>query len=285
MRAGADVGMAVGAGVEVVAAVVAVDQVDPAGDGADLVDHGLERDATGMGVAGVEAETDLVGAVGGRDSVEDALDPVEVAGHGVVAAGGVLDQERDLQVGGLDGLAPVVEADGRVVVLVDMAAVDDQTARPDLGSGVHVLLEELARRDPDPVVGGGDVDDVGSVDVETDARGLGVGPQPGHASGVADLGASVALRVAEEELHVRRSTGLRLGDRVGLLDVGSEGEVGGCAHTAIVGTATDSARAGRRWQAGPMNVIVLVVLTLALLGIVVAAGWVVAASLSSRSRD
>ena len=34
-----------------------------------------------------------------------------------------------------------------------------------------------------------------------------------------------------------------------------------------------------------MNVIVLVVLSLALLGIVVAAGWVVAASLSSRSRD
>ena len=34
-----------------------------------------------------------------------------------------------------------------------------------------------------------------------------------------------------------------------------------------------------------MDVIVLVVLTLALLGIVVAAGWVVVASLSRRSRD
>ena len=37
-------------------------------------------------------------------------DPVEVAGHRVVAAGGVLDQQRDLDVGGLDRLAPVVEA-------------------------------------------------------------------------------------------------------------------------------------------------------------------------------
>jgi hypothetical protein len=34
-----------------------------------------------------------------------------------------------------------------------------------------------------------------------------------------------------------------------------------------------------------MNVIVLVVLSLALLGIVVAAGWVVVAALSPRSRD
>ena len=34
-----------------------------------------------------------------------------------------------------------------------------------------------------------------------------------------------------------------------------------------------------------MNALVLIVLTLALLGIVVAAGWVVVASLSSRSRD
>jgi hypothetical protein len=34
-----------------------------------------------------------------------------------------------------------------------------------------------------------------------------------------------------------------------------------------------------------MNVVVLVVLSLALIGIVVAGAWVVAASLSNRSRD
>ena len=122
------------------------------------------------------------------------------------------------------------------------------------------------------------------MDVEADARRLGVGPQPRRPSGVADLGALVALRVAEEELHVGRPTCLRLGDRVGLLDVGSEGEVG-WAHAAIVGKGADSASAARWWQAERMNAIVLVVLTLALLGIVVAAGWVVVAALSTHSRD
>ena len=75
--------------------------------------------------------------------------------------------------------------------------------RADLGRGVHVLLEQLAARDPDAVVGGGDVDDVRRVHVEVDARRLGVRPQAGGASGVPDLGALVALRVAEEELHER----------------------------------------------------------------------------------
>jgi hypothetical protein len=101
-----------------------------------------------------------------------------------------------------------------------------------------VLLQELARRDPDPVVGGGDVDDVGSVDVEADAGRLGVSPQALRATGIADLGALVSLRVAEEELHVRRLPRVRLGDRVGLVDVGSPGDA---AHLAIVGTGTDSA--------------------------------------------
>src|SRR4029078_5983678 len=52
----ADVRVALRVGVDLVAAVVAVDEVDPAGDGADLVDDRLERDAAGVGVAGVEAE-------------------------------------------------------------------------------------------------------------------------------------------------------------------------------------------------------------------------------------
>ena len=97
-------------------------------------------------------------------------DPLEVAGHRVVAAGGVLDQQRQLDVGRLDRLAPVVEALRGVVVLVDVAAVHDQALRADRRRGVDVLLEQLARRDPDPVVGGGDVDEVGRVDVEVDAR-------------------------------------------------------------------------------------------------------------------
>ena len=168
-------------------------------------------------------------ALGRGDRVPHPGDPVEVAGHRVVAAGGVLDQQRDLDVGGLDGLAPVVEALGRVVVLVDVAAVDDQALGADLGGGVHVLLEQLAARDPDAVVGGGDVDDVGRVHVEVDAGRLGVRAQAVGAAGVADLGALVALRVAEEELHQRGLARLRLGDRVGLLDVGSDGDAAGHA--------------------------------------------------------
>ena len=65
----------------------------------------------------------------------------------------------------------------RVVVVVDVAAVDDQALGADLGGGVHVLLEQLAARDPDPVVRGRDVDEVGRVDVEVDAGRLGVGAQ------------------------------------------------------------------------------------------------------------
>ncbi|MGC3993635.1 MAG: hypothetical protein QM779_05870 [Propionicimonas sp.] len=46
-----------------------------------------------------------------------------------------------VEVGRLDGLAPVVEADRRVVVgLVDVATVHDQTLRADLRRGVDVLL-------------------------------------------------------------------------------------------------------------------------------------------------
>src|SRR5688500_691441 len=53
---GPEAGVPVGAGVEVVAAVVGVDQVDPAGDPQDVLDDRLQRVATGVGVAGVEAE-------------------------------------------------------------------------------------------------------------------------------------------------------------------------------------------------------------------------------------
>ena len=194
-------------------------QVDAAGDLQHVLDHGLQGVAAGVGVAGVEAEPDLVGALGRGDGVEDPVDALEVAGHRVVAAGGVLDEQRQLDVGGLHRLAPVVEADGRVVVLVDVAAVDDQSLGADRGRRVDVLLEELARGDPDPVVGRGDVDDVGRVDVEVDARRGRVVPQSVGASGVADLGTLVALRVAEEELHEARAPGPRLGDRVGLVDV------------------------------------------------------------------
>ena len=199
-----------------------MDQVDAAGDLADVLDHRLERVAAGVGVAGVEAEADVLRALGGGDGLPDTGDPVEVARHRVVAAGRVLDQERDLDVGRLDRLAPVVEALGRVVVLVDVTAVDDQPLRADLGRGVHVLLEELAARDADPVVRRGHVDDVGRVDIEIDAGLLGAGLESGCALGVGHHRALVGLRVAEEELHQARAARGRLGDGVGLVYVGTD---------------------------------------------------------------
>ncbi|GAW48088.1 hypothetical protein PD653_1010 [Nocardioides sp. PD653] len=75
--------------------------------------------------------------------------------------------------------------------------------------------------------------------VEPDPRGVGVGLEALGATGVAELGALVALRVAEEELHVGRLAGLRLGNGVGLVDVGTD------VHAATLGTHADSVTGGR----------------------------------------
>ena len=116
----------------------------------------------------------------------------------------------------------------------------------DLGGRVQVLLEELAGRDADAVVGGRDVHDVGRVDVEADARGLGVGPQLGRPAVVPDLRTLVALRVAEEELHVGRLARLGLGDRVGLLRRGlrGRGRLDSYPHRR---RGADRASGGRWW--------------------------------------
>jgi hypothetical protein len=84
---------------------------------------------------------------------------------------------------------------------------------------------------------------------------------------------------------VRRLPRLRLGDRVGLLDVGAKGGVNSCTHVAIVGRGADNARAARRWQAGSMNLVVLVALILVLAGIVAAAVQVIWAVASNRTRN
>src|SRR5580692_10558314 len=55
---GGDVGVPVPARAELIARVVAVHQVDPAGDRLDPVDHVGQVDAGRVGVAGVQAEPD-----------------------------------------------------------------------------------------------------------------------------------------------------------------------------------------------------------------------------------
>ena len=113
--AGAEVGVPVGAGVERVAAVVGVHEIDAAGDGEDALDDAGQLLAAGMGVAGVEAEPGPELA----DRVPEPREPVEPAGHRVVAARGVLDQDRQRKPPVVarpgERLTPVVEADRRVV--------------------------------------------------------------------------------------------------------------------------------------------------------------------------
>ena len=88
----AEVLVAVAAGAGLVLRVVAVDEVDAAGDGQDALDGVDQLLAGGVGVAGVEAEADA----GVADVVPQPGDRVEVAGHGVVAAGGVLEVDGHL---------------------------------------------------------------------------------------------------------------------------------------------------------------------------------------------
>jgi hypothetical protein len=117
------------------------------------------------------------------------------------------------------------------------------------------------------------------VDVEADAGRLRVGAEALGSAGVSHLGAVVALRVAQEELDVGCLPRLRLGDRVRLLDVGSQRDT---AHLAIVGTRTDSASGAGRWQAVRMDAVVLVVMILLLVAIAAAALMIVGVALDKR---
>src|SRR5207237_3310148 len=118
--------------------------------------------ACSEGVTGVEAEagTEL------GDGVPQPGEVVELAGTGVVAARGVLDQDRQWVGRALERLAPAVEALRRVLVLADVATVHDQPAGADGGGRLGVLVDDLAAGDPYPIVAARDVDQVGRVDVD-----------------------------------------------------------------------------------------------------------------------
>src|SRR5262245_50262717 len=105
--------MPVAAGVEGVLRVVRVDEVDAAGDRSNPLDQVDQLLTAGVRVARVEAEARAKLS----DRVPQPRDLVELAGAGVVAAGGVLDQYRQREATRLgraaEHLAPVVEADRR----------------------------------------------------------------------------------------------------------------------------------------------------------------------------
>src|SRR5207247_6619806 len=117
-------------------------------------------------MAGVEAETWLVVA----DRIPQLADAIEVAGHRLGPACGVLNQDRERESAVLgclrEQLAPVVDSDCRVIVAEDMATVNDQPFGSDSGGGLCVLTEQFAARYPDSVVRRGHVEHVWRVDVD-----------------------------------------------------------------------------------------------------------------------
>ena len=205
-------GVVVAPGTGRVAGVVAVDQVDAAGDGPNILHHGGQIQAGGVRVAGVQAEPDVAQVVGAVEGGPQVADGFEVSHHRFLAARGVLDQDRHLQVEAVDALAPVVVALLLVLVGGDVPAVDDHPARPDPGGRVDGLLQQFPRRDADAIVGGGDVYDVRGVHVEPDPGVGGLRPQGGGPV-AGDCGFPPRLRVTEGHLGDVRPQGDGLRNR------------------------------------------------------------------------
>src|SRR5580658_7104067 len=156
----------------------------------------------------------------------EPADRLQRPGHGPVTAGGVLDQHRQRPLDPLHRLAPVLQAVLERHPRGHVPAVHDQPLGPDRRGGLELLVEQLPAGDPDPVVAGRHVDDVGRVDVDV---------HPGGRVGVPDGGrvpagyhrALPALRIAEEELGRVRPAGSGLGQRVGYVKMASD------AHCSI----------------------------------------------------
>ena len=122
-------------------------QVDPPGNGQDSLDSVDEFLAGRPGVAGVQTEADPHVA----DAVPQPGDRVEVAGHRMVAAGGVLQVDGHIGIQRLQRLHPTLEP-GLDVFVVRVATVDNHRGGIDLRGGVASVLQDLARRDPNAVV-------------------------------------------------------------------------------------------------------------------------------------
>src|SRR5690348_4644076 len=205
-------------GAELVARVVAVHQVDPAGDGLDPVHDAGQVLAAGVGVAGVQAEPDLAGAgpvAGGQiaDGIPEALQCGQAPGHRVVAAGGVLDQQGYRPFYPLDRLAPVGVSLAFIDAAGDVAAVHDQALRADRSRGGELLAQQLAAGDTDPVVRAGHVDAVRRVDEDLEARLVERSAKLARVT-AGERGRAPALGVTEEELDDLGTGGARHRQRI-----------------------------------------------------------------------
>src|SRR5437762_6533487 len=172
-------------------------EVDPADDR----EHPLERIRgllpRGGGVAGVEAEPDPDGGLRRAHRPPETREGVAAARHRMLAAGRVLDVERDLALEHLKRSRPA--ADARLDPVLRVARVDDDGGGLDLPGRLAGLLEDLSRAVANVAPRRADVDQVGRVDVKRRGRGaqLGrVGTRPGLLP---------PLRVRQEHLHAVRS--------------------------------------------------------------------------------
>ena len=175
--------------------------------------------AAGVGVAGVEAEADVVAA--GRRPMASQSRAIASSRRAIALSPPAVFSMSS----GTGSSSPSMH----LRQLSKPFAASSSTPRwppctmtplaPISAGGRQVLLEQLAAGDADAVVEAGDVDRVGRVDVEVDARRLGVGLERRGPAGIPHDGALVALRVAEEELRERGPARRRLRDRVLLVDV------------------------------------------------------------------
>src|SRR5579875_5260 len=212
-----EAGVPVPARTLLVPGVVAVHQVDPAGDRLDTVHDAIQILAAGQGVTGVQAESDVVVQAPGYGLPEPGQG-VQPSGHRPVAAGRVLDQHRHRPLDPLDRLAPVLVAGGRIDPGVHVAAVHDQALGPDGGGRRQMLAEQFAAGDADPVVRGGHVDPVRGVHEHLDAR---LGERVLHRGRVAarEYRRLPVLRVTKKELCDGSIALFGLGQRIFPADV------------------------------------------------------------------
>src|SRR6202051_4523883 len=125
---GAEVSVPVAARTCRILGVVAVHQVDATGDALDPVDGVDQRLPRRPGVAGIEAEADSLVA----DDIPEPGDGVEMAGHRVISAGGVIEVHRDLRLQLVECLTPTLETLVEVGVFGDVTAVHDDCGGTDL---------------------------------------------------------------------------------------------------------------------------------------------------------
>src|SRR4051794_24688265 len=148
--------------------------------------------AGGMRVAGVEAEAELDVGLGRGDRLPQPRQRVEAPGDGIVAAGGVLDEDGHVGLQHLERARPA--ADALVDAVLGVAAVDDHGGGAGLRGPVTGLLENLARPVADVAARRAHVDEVRRVDVQRHPG----GPELVRVLARRRLGP--ALRVGQEDL-------------------------------------------------------------------------------------